>query len=105
MSVLCIGPLPAVGNLMVTVANSTAFLSWIPPFSLELLHEEPIGYCVDIHRSNLLVHSECDIEKTRYSYPLPPDSACHIYSLSVTPISLLGSGQVDLIALISKLIS
>ena len=95
---LHVGHLSAVGNLMITVADSIATLTWTPP-----VEGSVTGYCVDIYRSNVLVNSECDIQETRYSYSLPPDSVCHIYNFTVTPVSQAGFGEIDFIAPTSKL--
>ena len=76
--------------------DSIVSISWTPPFSLDIPGNSDIdGYCVATYRSNSLVNSECNIEETRYSYTLPPDSGCYIYNFTVTPVNVVGLGQMN----------
>ena len=50
---------------------------------------------MDVYRSDSVVNSTCAITNTRYSYILPPDSVCHIYDFTVTPVNVVGRGQIN----------
>ena len=56
------------------------------------------GYCVDVvnSTSSSTLHSECGITETQFSYPIPPDSDCHVYTLAVTPVNIVGNGSEEL---------
>lgn len=88
------GLLNAVSNLTVTVGDSIASLTWKAPFSLDVpLYDPDIdGYCVFILETNKLVHAECGIPETNFSYQLPPNSGCHNYTFTVTPVNAVGNG-------------
>ena len=50
---------------------------------------------MDVYKSNTsspAFHSECGINTTDFSYPTPPDSVCHKYIFTVTPVNLVGNG-------------
>ena len=40
----------------------------------------------------MALHSECDINMTEFSYPLPQDAVCHSYALTISPINIVGRG-------------
>lgn len=54
-----------------------------------------IGYCVDVYNSTTytLVHSDCNITDTGFSYPMPRDGVCHIYLFTVTSVNVAGNGS------------
>ena len=91
-----IGLLSTVNDLTITVSNSTLFLTWEPPFTLDITSEDPdiTGYCVDVvdSTSSTTLLSQCGINETEYSYPLPQDAVCHSYVLSITPVNVIGRG-------------
>ncbi len=90
-----LGILSAVQSLTRTVSGSTLTYSWTPPFTLNVNDLDPdIDYCVEVF--NLitleLLHSECGITITNYSYPIPPVGWCCGLIFTVTPISVAGRG-------------
>ncbi len=87
------GLLSAVGSLNVGSENeSTVSLRWTAPFTLDIsFREDDITYCVDVVSSTSL-HSECGINVTEFTYPLPPRSWCDEYNFTVTPVNLVGNG-------------
>ena len=91
-----IGLLSAVGNLMMTVQDSTISLTWTAPFTLDItIVDADITYCVSVvnSTSSLALHLECGITETEYEYPIPPDSACHDHMVTVTPVNPAGNGS------------
>ena len=87
------GLLSAVGSLMMTVQDSTIFLTWTAPFTLDIRGVNPdITYCVGVSTSSSILHSQCGIPETEYEYPIPPDSECHDNMVTVTPVNLVGNG-------------
>ena len=90
------GLLPAVGSLSLTVQNSNYSLEWIPPFSLNITLIDPDieGYCVDITSltSTSVLHSQCGVNGTLFSYPIPSNDGCHDYEFTVTPVNVVGNG-------------
>ena len=91
----CTGILSAVGSLRATSQNYTFFLTWTAPFTLDIAGVDPdITYCVGVVNStSSTLHSQCGITETEYEYPIPPDSACHMYMFTVTPVNPVGNGQ------------
>ena len=88
------GYLPAVGSLNRTRSSSALItLTWTPPFTLNITNFSPdiSGYCVDVvdHTSSSTLHSECNITKTQFSYPI---TDCHVYNFTVTPVNRVGNG-------------
>lgn len=98
------GPLSAVGGLDIAVVNSLAHLTWEPPITLDITLTEPDieGYCVDIRRSNVMVHSECRITETRYSYTTLLDNECSNYAFNVIPVNVVGNGTSKAIMSVNK---
>ena len=92
-----IGRLLPVVNLTLMTSNSTFFLTWEPPFTLDIANIPDItGYCVEV--LNLFIHteviySECDINVTEFSYFLPPDAGCNIYVFRVAAVNIVGMGE------------
>ena len=92
---IIIGLLSAVGSLTITVQDSAISLTWTAPFTLDIQGVDPdITYCVCLVNSTSLstLHSECEITEVEYEYPIPPDSACHMYMFTVTPVNVVGNG-------------
>ena len=93
-----IGLLSTIESLMVIVddASPTIFLSWTPPFTLDITDVDPdiAGYCVDVvsSTSSATLHSECGITVTEFTYPLPLRSWCDAYTFIVTPVNIVGNG-------------
>ena len=81
-----------------STANLTIIsLTWEPPFTLDITGEDPdiTGYCVDVTTS-MTLNSEC-VNETEFSYPVPPDAGCHVYSFTITPINIVGHGESNTI--------
>lgn len=98
-----IGTLPAVEALTIfwSSRNSTIFLDWDTPFTLDIRDVDPdiSGYCVSVvnSTSSAVLHSECGINRTEYTYPTPPDSGCHDHVITVTPMNVVGRGKQNTI--------
>ena len=86
-----IDKLKAVGNLTGVSTSSAIYLTWRPPFSLNLTTAEPdIVYCIDIKLFNITngedhLVSNCSVFNTHYNFIAEnPDP---LYHLRVTPRS------------------
>ena len=94
-----IGRLPAV-SLINSTENFTIFLTWEPPFTLDITNVDPdiTGYCVDVinSTSSEMLYSECGITETEFSYLIPNNSHCYIttFSFSITPLNTVGRGEM-----------
>lgn len=80
---------------MARLQNSTFFLNWIASESLDIAGVEPDieGYCVDVENSSdLMLHSECDINVTEFVFSQPPRSWCDTIVFIVTPVNIVGNG-------------
>ena len=89
------GLLSAVSSLSATIQDSIISLNWTAPFTLDIPKVDPdITYCVGVvdSISSSTLHSQCGITETEYEYPIPPDSACHDYMVTVTPVNVVGNG-------------
>ena len=78
--------------------GSFFIIHWDPPFSLNLTGVDPdITYCVDVlnRTSELMIHSECDIEETEFRYRTPSRIWCDWLTFIVTPVNLAGNGTKD----------
>ncbi len=94
-----VGLLPAVGSLTAIPIplDSIIYLTWTPPFSLDILSVDPdiTGYCVGVvnSTSSLVIHSQCGITDTQYNYIVSPnDTVCDTYTFTVTPVNIVGDG-------------
>ena len=92
----CIGLLSSVGSLNITASNTTLTLTWEPPFTLDITGVDPdiTGYCVDVINatSSVTLHSECGINTTMFTYPIPKNTNCTVEFI-VTPHNIVGQGQ------------
>lgn len=81
---------------MSSVQDNNVFLSWTPPYTLDIVGEGPdiLGYCVDVvdDVSATMLYSECGISATNYSYPLPHSSACMNFIFTIIPVNVVGNG-------------
>ena len=91
-----VGPLEAVGSLMISADCSSIFINWTSPSTLNISGVDPdiAGYCITITSttSPSTLNSQCGINKTDFHYTLPPDSACHIYNFTIAPVNIVGNG-------------
>ena len=86
--------LSAVGSLRLNINGSTILLlNWTAPFTLDISTTAvDITYCVDVVNSSaILLHSECGITETEYTFPR---SWCEEYTFVVTPVNVVGNGTV-----------
>lgn len=92
------GPLSAVGSLTLSVQNSTIFLNWTAPFTLDIngIDEQPdITYCVNVALSNSTLYSECGITETEYIYSNTCTCVgCINVTFTVIPVNVVGNGTV-----------
>ena len=81
---------------MMTVQDSTISLTWTAPFTLDIPGDPDITYCVGVvnSTSSSILHSQCGITETGFSFSIPPDSACHNYTFTftITPVNVVGNG-------------
>lgn len=81
---------------MLIVQDINVFLSWTPPFTLDIVAEHPdiSGYCVDVVDTvaATMLHSECGISVSNYSYPIPPLSGCMTFIFTIIPVNIAGNG-------------
>ena len=91
-----LGPLEAVGSLMISANCSSIFINWTSPSTLNISGVDPdiAGYCITITSttSSSTLNSQCGINKTDFHYTLPPESACHIYNFTIAPVNIVGNG-------------
>lgn len=78
--------------------NTSIFVSWMPPFSLEITPTNTetgtIFYCVDIYNT-IISHlvSVCGLAGTQFVYfPVDP-SPCDSVNVVVTPVNAAGNGS------------
>ena len=95
-----VGELLAVTSLTLSLHKPNISLSWTAPFSLDIPNTDPdITYCVDVinSTSSTIIHSDCGITVTEYTYPIPLDNGCHDHAITVTPVNVAGNGQQETI--------
>ncbi len=108
-SLLYVGLLPAVGSLTAIpfLQNFYIYLTWTPPFSLNITNVDPdYTYCVCVvnSTSSLVIHFKCGITVTQYYYIKSPRSTpCDTYTLTVTPVNIVGNGTSDSVTLLSNI--
>lgn len=92
--VMIIGVLSAVDSLTL-IEQDSIFLNWTAPFTLDLSGRPGITYCVNVvnSTSSCILHSECGINMTKFSLPIPIDSDCYVYNFTVTPVNQAGNGS------------
>ena len=92
-----VGTLSAVGSLSISVSGANISLTWTAPFTLDIFGVDPdiTGYCVNVvnSTSSLTLHTQCGITETQFSYPIPPNADCHVYTFTVTAINVVGMGE------------
>ena len=98
MQLICLlGRLLSVIDLTMTTSNNTVLLTWEPPFTLDIDNiDQDITYCVevlDLSPHTEVIYSECGINVTEFSYPIPPDAGCRIDVFSVIPVNIVGLGE------------
>ena len=94
------GILGPVFNLLHSISNMTAVnIFWSAPFSLNVTGSDiDIRYCVDIFNSSSsrLLHSDCDINKTHYSWEYIPELiACGWYEIQVKAFNPVGNSTAS----------
>ena len=99
MNVVClIGKLEAVGNLAVGNLTSESvlssiYLTWLPPFSLNITTAEPdIVYCIDITCFNITdggdhLVSNCSVFTPHYNFTVENPDPRDLFHFRVTPRS------------------
>ena len=97
---IIIGFLDAVRSLRSTVNSTLIFVTWEPPFTLDItdVDSDITGYRVDVinSTSSVTLHSECEITETEFTYLMPPERYCYstTFSFSITPLNIVGQGEV-----------
>lgn len=86
-------------SLNYTEHNGYLTITWDPPHTLNITGVEPdiAGYCVKVVNSTSreILHFECEITETQFSYPTPPDADCHLYVFTVIPVNEVGNGSMS----------
>ena len=99
---MILGKLTAVDTLNISFLNSTAFLNWVAPFTLNI-HGTPIDitYTTSVvnSTSSMTVYMEEGVIVTEFTYPLPPDGGCDNLVFTVTPVNGAGEGISNSISL------
>lgn len=96
---IIIGYLAAVGSLTLTVRDFFIFLTWTPPFSLDITGVEPdiAEYCIDIDAEDVYEENpslpSCGINEPGYNITLPYESVCYTYIIAVYAVNLVGNGE------------
>ena len=92
------GLLSEVQNLSLSVQNSSAIITWVPPYTLDVtdVARDIDQYCVDIVNSTSLLSllSECGISTTEFIYELPDQSVCARYNFTIIPVNRVGNGTM-----------
>ena len=93
-SAYLIGLLSSVSSLTVEFQNSSFNVSWMAPFTLDVTDSDiDITYCIGVNIATDLVHSECGIITTAFTYSISATIAvCSNYTFTVIPVNLLGNG-------------
>lgn len=87
------GPLSAVDSLNASADNTSLLIHWFAPSIVTFTYQNSnITYCVDIVNSSATLHSKCGITRTEFSYLLPPRSWCEEFTVTVTPVNVIGNG-------------
>ena len=93
---LVLGFLEAVGFLTIYANGSSVYITWTPPFTLNITGIDPdiTGYCITVTSriTSLTLHSQCGINVTEYYYTFSPDSACNTFNFSIVPVNIVGNG-------------
>ena len=95
-----VGLLSSVTSLNVTEKESSVYITWAAPFTLDISNSDPdIHYCVNIDiftfMSHVTVHSECEITKNSFNFTFFNGilRECFNYNITIVPINLAGHGQ------------
>ena len=91
------GLLAAVGNLVATANDTFIYLTWTPPFTLDMTFIHPdITYCVKVVNatSSTTLHSQCGITEPEFTYPYTLSTiTCDEIKFTVTPVNVVVHGQ------------
>ena len=94
-TIAIIGILRSVSSLTITREDSSIFLNWTAPFTLDIIGVDPdITYCVDVvnSTSSATLQAMCGINETEFTYPITFLSACDTILFTVTPVNIVGNG-------------
>lgn len=94
------GLLSVVRALTLMVQDSTIFISWEPPYTLDIADEDPDirSYCVRIDVGVIFtsgtfeLHSACGILDTKFQHPFGNLDGCYLYIVSVAAVNRVGNG-------------
>ena len=100
MCVLKTGLLSVVRTLTLMVQDSTIYLNWEPPYTLDIADEDPDirSYCVRIDGGVIFTSatfellSECGIMETEFQRTVGNLDGCYLYIVSVTAVNRVGNG-------------
>lgn len=92
-----LGTLSEVGLLARSVYNSTIFLTWTMPFTLDIVGVDPdISYYsveVNVHSQDMTEMQIVNVNETKFQHALPHRNWCYEFTFVVTPWNLAGRGR------------
>ena len=86
------GTLSAVGSLSAGAEHGNITITWIAPFSVDIL----LSYCIKVYSTTSLIHTECGISTTEYYFPIGrvcSNNTNYYYSFIITPVNVAGYGE------------
>ena len=96
-----IGRLEAVRSLSISGNDSHAWLTWTPPFSLDVTLVDPdiAGYRVTVQQNSTFI-LERDIQETDYTFLLPDEATpCDDFEFTVNALNAIGAGTPGVVRL------
>ena len=93
------GPPQAVGNPRIILINGTLYLSWIPPFTIDITFVDPdLHYIIEIMNitsagnSSTIPCDNCPVASPDYVFAVENPSPCDSFTFVVIPTNEAGNG-------------